>query len=359
MEQQINIYNQHNPIYFAELQFLVKNYPLSYFNQLKAKYSKTFGKSLQYLNNWICENTPLLNDPKFKISTKVNWILTGRTDFQKCKICGKYIGKDTNLAFNGQYQKYCNDCRYIEVGQTISQSLRTLSLDDEWKSDVVKKRKLTNELRHGDPNWNNIEKNKSTCINKYGVDNVRKSEYCKRKIKSTKFDRYGDENYVNISKSRLTNQLNHGVDWPMQSHDIRKKAAKGYVYDNQIFDSKGELCYYVWLKDNNISFIFQPKIAFDYECDGKIHKYFPDFLVEGDYVELKGNQFFKFDGTMQNPYDHTLDNLYEAKHQCMINNNVKILKHCDYIKYIDYVNTKYGKQFILNSKDNYDYLRNN
>ena len=40
----------------------------------------------------------------------------------------------------------------------------------------------------------------------------------------------------------------------------------------------------------------------------------PDFLVDGHYVEIKGDHFFKKDGTMQNPYDHRQDGLYEAKH---------------------------------------------
>lgn len=39
---------------------------------------------------------------------------------------------------------------------------------------------------------------------------------------------------------------------------------------------------------------------------------------------------------MQNPYNHKLDGLYEAKHQCMLSNNVKILRSKDYQQYIDY-----------------------
>ena len=41
--------------------------------------------------------------------------------------------------------------------------------------------------------------------------------------------------------------------------------------------------------------------------------------------------------------DHSYDERYEAKHQCMLKNNVKILKTTDYMKYIDYVKSKYGK----------------
>ena len=144
--------------------------------------------------------------------------------------------------------------------------------------------------------------------------------------------------------------MRYGYVSPMQSPLIRSKARSKYTYDNNIFDSKIEMCFYIWLRDNNVSFIFKPHITFSYEFDGKIHFYIPDFKVDDYYVELKGNQFFKKDGTMQNPFDHSLDALYEAKHQCMIRNNVKIIKQSDCEIYINYVNNKYGKKFCKQFK---------
>ena len=40
----------------------------------------------------------------------------------------------------------------------------------------------------------------------------------------------------------------------------------------------------------------------------------PDFKLNDKFVEPKGAHFFKEDGTMQNPFDHTQDAHYEAKH---------------------------------------------
>lgn len=54
----------------------------------------------------------------------------------------------------------------------------------------------------------------------------------------------------------------------------------------------------------------------------------PDFLVNGEFVELKGLHFFEnYDATksMINPFDRSQDALYEAKHQCMLQNHVKII----------------------------------
>ena len=64
---------------------------------------------------------------------------------------------------------------------------------------------------------------------------------------------------------------------------------------------------YIWLKDNNISFEYQPCSSFEYSCNEIVHKYIPDFMVEGQYVELKGLQFFEDKDPskkMINPYDH-------------------------------------------------------
>lgn len=80
------------------------------------------------------------------------------------------------------------------------------------------------------------------------------------------------------------------------------------------FDSKPELAYYIWLRDMNINFTCKPDISFTYSHCSKTYRYFPDFIVEGQVVEIKGDHFFKEDGSMQNPFDHTQDALYEAKH---------------------------------------------
>lgn len=54
---------------------------------------------------------------------------------------------------------------------------------------------------------------------------------------------------------------------------------------------------------------------------------------------------------MDYQFDHTLDGLYEAKHQCGIKNNVKFLRHADIEKYIKYCkdNNITLENFKLNS----------
>ena len=80
--------------------------------------------------------------------------------------------------------------------------------------------------------------------------------------------------------------------------------------------------------------------------------YFPDFKIGDKCFEIKGDHFFKEDGTMQNPYDHSQDLLYEAKHQCMLKNHVIIiLTSSAFIKRIrQYINNKYGKKYLKQFK---------
>ena len=75
------------------------------------------------------------------------------------------------------------------------------------------------------------------------------------------------------------------------------------------------------------------------------------FKVGNEIHEIKGLQFFENKNPknrMINPYDRSQDDLYEAKHQCMIKNNVKIIT--DFREFENYVNVKYGKDYIKQFK---------
>lgn len=198
------------------------------------------------------------------------------------------------------------------------------------------------------------EKQKQTIMDKYGVDNIMYLENIKNKIKETNRKKYGYscifEDPVYIEKLKEYKVSKYGTVAPSWS----------YIFDGKIFDSSYELSYYIWLKDHNITFTYHPKIALEYEYNDRMHYYNPDFLVNNELYELKGLQFFEnHDSTkrMINPFDRTLDNLFEAKHQCMIRNNIKIITDCDC--YIDYVAQKYGKTYLKQfTKNNIDLIRN-
>lgn len=205
--------------------------------------------------------------------------------------------------------------------------------------------------RYGDANYNNRDKANETIVEKYGSmytfqqDKVRRSG-------ETKQQRYGSATYNNREKAEMTSLSKYGVRVPSQLKEIADKAHYKYTYNGIIFDSSYDLSYYIWLTDNNIHFEYRPDIQLQYEYDGKTHYYNPDFKIGERLVELKGRQFFKDkdpNGPMVNPYNHDQDGLYEAKHQCMLANNVEIIVDCS--EYEKYVAEHYGNNYIAGCRN--------
>ena len=152
----------------------------------------------------------------------------------------------------------------------------------------------------------------------------------------------------------------YGVENAILEHDIFIKARQKYYYDERHFDSSWELAYYIWLKDNNIEFEYQPDVKFKYVYNNEIHYYYPDFKIGNRLQEIKGNLFFKnkdINEKMICPFDRQLDALFEAKHKCMIDNNIQILTEIDIKKYINYVKINYGTKFLKSCKIQKNYAK--
>jgi len=127
-----------------------------------------------------------------------------------------------------------------------------------------------------------------------------------------------------------------------------------YAYDGQKFDSSWELCYYIWLKDTDIDFVYPCKEAIVYDCDGKQHLYFPDFIVKGRYVEIKGNQFLDESKHLANPFKNVdeklkiqLEHIAEAKQRCIEQHEVKLLSEDDLKDCFAYVEKKFGVKHFM------------
>lgn len=308
----------------------------------------------------------------------------------KCPVCGK----QSNFISVGQgYHLYCSNKCQISCKETQKKRVKTWRLNgcgnkkrkatwanktDKEIEEFVNKMKKMCKKNHGveyysqSKDWKDKVPSKisSTLKTKiengeftpfgFDVDEIKK--YCKdngieyknytnifqipeiiEKCEETKLNKYNDKHYINFDKMKETMKEKYGVENCMQNHEIFKNTRKKYEFDGKTFDSKPEIAYYIWLKDNNKDFEYQPNIYFLYEFEGKIRHYNPDFKVNDEIQEIKGLQFFK-DGKMINPYNRSQDELYEAKHQCMIKNNVKIIT--DYSEYLDYVTEKYTSNFL-------------
>jgi len=234
------------------------------------------------------------------------------------------------------------------------------------------KRQETCLKLYGDKNYSNKEQAQQTMLERYGGTTTLTSNL-KQNVQQTNIKRYGGvspmcstvivnklkETYIQnnggmgfasesvLEKYKINYKEKFGVENSSQNPLVRRKQATKYKYENINFDSKPEIAYYIWLKDNNIDFEYQPNVKFEYLYENKLYYYIPDFKVENEYIEIKGLQFFKnydINETMINPFDRTQDAKYEAKHQCMIKNNVKILT--DTKIYENYIKNKYGKTYL-------------
>ena len=179
-----------------------------------------------------------------------------------------------------------------------------------------------------------IEQRKETCIKKYGVDSIGKSLDIRKIAQNTLFN-------------------NYGVLYNMQSKYIRDKSKKRYFYNDIKFDSSWELAYYIYLKDHNIEFEYQPE-GIKYIFNNEEHYYYPDFKLNNQLVEIKGDHFFDKNGNFIYPYSDNINmqEQYKAKYQCMLDNNVKIMKYNEIRNIMYYIDKIYGKGYLKQFKEN-------
>jgi hypothetical protein len=112
---------------------------------------------------------------------------------------------------------------------------------------------------------------------------------------------------------------------------IRKGGGRGKNgwYNGYWCDSSWELAWVIYQLEHNILFN-RNKDGFEYIFEGKKHKYYPDFILEdGTFIEIKGYWTKQF-----------IEKLKSFPH------NLKILDKKDIQFYLNYVQKKYGNDFI-------------
>lgn len=254
--------------------------------------------------------------------------------------------------------------------------------------EMQRKTRITKKNNWNDETYNNREQAKITMNEKYGYDFWMQAPEI-RKNYSDKFKNFSDTDWkifkTNVSngllsktkedkdlwqQNRLKTISNYTEDkkeevrnkrrlaWnnktPEELQKIYRKRAKHtkhkYTYKDISFHSFDEMCYYIFIQETTNYKIIRNEMIFylPYEYMGKTHFYYPDFIVNGKIVEIKGLQFFENKNPeckMINPYNRSEDAKYEAKYKCMIDNNVEIITNCS--QYIEYVLNKYGHKINI------------
>ena len=186
---------------------------------------------------------------------------------------------------------------------------------------------MTCKKLYGDENYNNRQKYRETCIKKYGVDSYFKTETGKQHIAQIQTERYGGvgfaskelraksietmielyhvdhpakipENYEKIYgkeiQKRRTASIHKAFDekygcWNTAAPEVIKKSRKRYKYQEISFDSSWELALYIYAVDHNEEIAREP-IRLEYSYGNKVFYYYPDFLYNGQLIEIKGSR---------------------------------------------------------------------
>lgn len=217
------------------------------------------------------------------------------------------------------------------------------------KEKMIEKEKETKLKKYS--NYNNFEKIKSILLKKYSVTSYFSNKDFKQKAENTKLKKYGNKNFNNHKQYVQTCLKKYGVESTNQIKEIVEKQQRNnhynYLYENQIFNSYPELCFYIFEKDHGKNIIRNPSIFEYFDNLGKLHFYHPDFLDEGRYIEIKGDHLIDKNGQLYNPYKK----LYlKEKQKCMEIHNVILIKAGECSQYIKYCEDTYGKDFKLNFK---------
>lgn len=322
-------------------------------NYLKADLKRQYPEILEYL----LTTYPQLNG--HSLAEYWYWFKHNLIDFPKCPICGKSIAKfpytihcnakcsNNDPKHNARIKQTLldryGDANYVNRAKMKETIAKHNAENPERTKEIEAKRKATKVLMGRDKNWNNSEKAKRTNTQLYGVAVVNQFNGPKRMLNK----------YYNTCKDRYnvdcTNTVLNQFNGPFRNKNCH------YTYDNRGFDSSWELAYYIWLKDHNIEFEYPCPITLKYFNGKKMSTYYPDFLVEGEIVEIKGEHLIKhkqnkicpaFTKGLPEADKQLIANRHTAKYQCMIDNKVNIISNNKIQEYLDYVNSAYNKQFL-------------
>lgn len=287
---------------------LSKKYPLRIWQKFKIKYK--------------CEkcNTLVIKQLRVFIKNK-NLVCNKKHNPKKityvCDKCGKTVTINYKK-YKNKENKLCKRCEIIKTYGGI-ENYKNFRLKIAQKSCSTQLKKYG-----GIGNQNKVanEKRLKTIRNKYGKNFY--SEIFK--------NYYKNKTQEETNKSNLKRITTNLLKYNKSSTGFRHAY---YKIDNIYFDSKYEVYFYLYCKDNNIPIKHEPYSLTYFDKNGDIHKYFPDFLLvkSNILVEIKSNYWLSF--------------VSQEKLNIMYKNNVIIItEDTGILIFKDYIDKKYGKSYI-------------
>ena len=255
-----------------------------------------------------------------------------------CKICGREF--ESNIGFGGhiKHSHKISTKEYYDkyLSKHSDGFCKTCGKSTKFKNVIYGYFEYCLKCSHNTEQCK--QKHKNTNLKRYGVESVLSSDEIRSKIKKTIKARYGQDEIFKTDHFKTKHKKNslakYDAEHPMQNKAVQQ-SRKYYTYDNQLFDSSWELAVYIWHKDYDIPIERLPIILTYIDSNNVIHKYFPDFRINDDIVEVKGNQYLNSDGTLKDT----------DKQKCIDSNNVIVWSYNDIKQYLEYCEEKYQDRY--------------
>lgn len=191
------------------------------------------------LNDWLNKNYPkfyefiLNNYPDQDIKESLYMFYNDIKTKPLCKSCGKPV------KFHGYNKGYSEFCcpKCAQNNKEVRQKLKNTNIErygENYIGKFTSKGIKTKIKRYGSSSYNNKDKYKQTCLERYGVDNPMKSHEIQKKSKQTCLEKYGNELYLLsedynskrkecLTKSKQTCLERYGVGSAIQSEEVKCK----------------------------------------------------------------------------------------------------------------------------------------
>lgn len=231
----------------------------------------------------------------------------------QCQYCGNdyKVNIRHNSFIKGLYPKTCSsECSHKLSTQNTDWDKTKKNISEALKGcqSVIKGKIRVNGQWVNDPNWK-----------PYRVCPICGKQYKNKKL------RYCSEECKKIGKfNRLSNLAKQRHLGGYEPNSIKKHHHGNYKGVH--CDSSWELAYLVWCLEHNITIERCSEIRY-YTIDTKIYRYFPDFKVNNEIIEIKG-YYSKI-----------------AKIKAEQNPDIKVLLYDDIKEMLEYTISKYGKNF--------------
>ena len=228
----------------------------------------------------------------------------------RCNTCGKEFYITKRKAEKSEVH-YCSlKCAHLSISHSHSHSEET---KDKIRNNVIKWFKTSKQFADYQNTLakKRIEKTCPVCGKSFVVRQSESSRiYCSKKC------------YFSDAKCQFRKSS------PGGKRHSSGRGKKGW-YKGYFCDSSWELAYVIYNLEHNIHFIRNLQ-GFEYEFKGKIHKYYPDFILDdGSYVEIKG---------LMTDKNKTKINSFKKPLHIITSKEIK--------PYLEYVEHKYGNDFI-------------